>query len=79
MEVNALDRMPWFTARHAQTGQNVIAYRVLTLHVVGGGSPGSTGTTIMSGFPQPDPIITFIGNETTKNVRTIQVNCIGQG
>lgn len=78
MEVNALDRMPWISARNAQTGQPTIAYRVLLLGVVGS-VPVSSGTAIMAGTPSPEPLITFIGNETSKNVRFISVTCRGQG
>ncbi len=78
MEVNALDRMPWILARHAQTGQPIIAYRVLMLGVVGS-VPVSSGTGIVAGTPSPEPLITFIGNETSKNVRFISVTCRGQG
>lgn len=58
-----LVRVPWGTARHAQTGAQVTAYRVLTLVF-----SGAAGGNVNTGTPQPLSIITFFGNETSKNV-----------
>jgi hypothetical protein len=62
-------RMPWVSARTTQ-GQPVTAYRFLTLLVVG---PGIVGV------PQPQVLLQFLGNESTKDVRAINVNCIPFG
>ena len=68
-EWKSADRMPWVSARNAQ-GQTVMAYRLLTLLVAG---PNIVG------FPQPQVLIQFLGNETAKDVRAINVNCIPFG
>lgn len=68
-----LGRVPWGTARHVQTGAQVTAYRVLTLQIIGGAGGG-----VATGTPQPLPIITFFGNEASKNVGGLTGYCIPQ-
>lgn len=76
MEENDMDRMSWVSTRHLETGQPVIAYRVLTLLAGGSGAPpGAPGTTVLIGTPVPDPILMFTGNETSKNMRRVTVTC----
>ena len=62
--------VPWITARHAQTGETVSAYRILTLYLTGGNRIG---------FVKPPPAITFFGTEASKNVGLITVTCVDMG
>jgi hypothetical protein len=68
-EFKSADRMPWVAVRNQQ-GQTVTAYRLLTLLVAG---PN------IIGIPQPQVLIQFLGNETTKDIRAINVNCVPFG
>jgi hypothetical protein len=64
-EFKGANRMPWGTGTTTQ-GQATTVYRFLTLLV--------TGQSII-GVPQPQVLIQFLGNESSKDLRTVTVNC----
>jgi len=68
-EVAYADRIPWGLFR-TQSGASVAAYRLLELSASGPARVGSA---------TPDPLIVFLGTETTKDLRLIKVNCVSIG
>lgn len=68
-EVAYADRLPWAMAR-TPSGASVVAYRLLALEA---GGPGKLGSAT------PNPLIVFLGTETTKDVRLIKVTCAAIG
>lgn len=74
LESASASRVPWAkNVLNGRTGENITAYRLLSLQVEFRTNPG------MAAKIAPVPLISFFGKETLKNVGTIKVDCFSTG